>query len=930
MSDCPPLWHAYHDDDIDEVRKLIASGSDTTELGWTDIFRAIMLGDTSDLKKTIDSGCNLEHRDWLERTPLVLSVFIGDTGKTAMLIEAGANINVIDRDEERYLLSYAIINDDVDMLKLLLNNGFHYEQRDPEGYTPLMIAAKHSAIKCLKALIAMGADISAENDDPDTMYIDMEDLDDEEERENRTAIRVACNPEIVATLMEAGANFNHVSKSMRAVVFGYSTLEDHTFWRKQKPKFSKKDLEKYKSVLFGKTNPELATNSYWQAMIKYRWSTGQIADAYNVDKFKHKPVWTYYRSYSAIVPLPDGRYVEIGGECFEYDSSPSNWVYNDVIVHNGKGKCDIYIYPEEVFPPGIYGAFLLDQHIVISRTFLLDINTMKIVRIETRSDKPGQVAEHEASPNGESKITSDSKDSHLAPDHRALLEWAYHQGDFNKIRQLVASGADIAELGWTDIFNAIALGDNDDLKKAIDSGCNLEHEDCLGETPLMLSILAGDTSKTAMLIDSGCDLEYRNRLGKTPLMLSATVGDTSKTAMLIEAGADTKVIDEDGRYLLSYAITKDNVDVLKLLLNNGFHHEQRDQRGNTPLMIAARHGAIKCLKALVAMGADVSAENTNPEAEIMFRRMSDNSELIDRTAMKIASNTEIVAALMEAGANFNHVRRSVRAEILGYHYLDKPIYFSKEPKFSRKDLEKYKCARYGKTNPEPATNSYWQAMVKCSWEPRTIADTYDIDTRKHNPLWTYYRDFSVGPIIPLPDGHYVEIGGAYFEFAATFGRSVYKDDKDNTVRVGKPNYYRTSNWIYNDIIVHDGKGKCDIYMYPREAFPPLYGHTATLTGQYIYIIGNSCTEDKGFLLDNYTQVLRLDIATMKIERIETSGDRPDQVGKYYASYDGKSKIVVRKMGYLYNSEEYSGHVLDYDSEQRYTLCLESMQWEKLA
>ena len=372
MSGCTPLMSAYRSDDIDEVRKLIAKGADTAELGWTDIFYAIALGDTNDLRKAIDSGCNLEHKDKLCRTPLMLSVLAGDTGKTAMLIEAGASINIINHYEEKYLLSYAIINDDVDMLELLLNNGFHYEQRDPEGYTPLMIAAKHGAIKCLKALIAMGADISAENDDPDTMYIDMEDLDDEEERENRTAMRVASNPEIVATLMEAGANFNHVSKSMRAVVFGYRTLEDHTFWRKQKPKFANKDLEKYKSVLFGKTNPELATNSYWQAMVKYRWSTGQITDAYNIDIFKHKPVWTYHRSYSGIVPLPDGRYVEIGGECFEYSGSPNNWVYNDVIVHDGKGNCDIYIYPEEVFSGFIRGKrtpTLVDNHIVLDRTF---------------------------------------------------------------------------------------------------------------------------------------------------------------------------------------------------------------------------------------------------------------------------------------------------------------------------------------------------------------------------------------------------------------------------------------------------------------------------------------------------------------------------------------------------------------------------------
>ena len=377
-----PLWRAYCRDDINEVRQLVANGADTTELRWTDIFHAIVLGDTNDLKKAIDSGCNLEHRDKLKRTPLVLSVIVGDTNKAAMLIEARANTNVIDCHKERYLLSYAIIKDNMDMLKLLLSNGFHHEQRCIHDDTPLMVAAKHGAMKCLKALVAMGADISAENNNPDARTMYWEDLYDEDESVNITAIKYAKNPEIVAALMEAGANFNHVRRTMRAVVLGYRTLEDPVFLTKAKPEFSSEDLEKYKSPLYGKTNPELATNSYWQAMVKCSWWPRQITKTYNIDK--SKPVWTYYRNCSAgtVIPLPDGRYIEIGGRYFECDGSPNNWTYNDVIVHNGKGNCDIYIYPEEVFPPGGYRTATLDgQHIHITisgNMFRLDTATMKI------------------------------------------------------------------------------------------------------------------------------------------------------------------------------------------------------------------------------------------------------------------------------------------------------------------------------------------------------------------------------------------------------------------------------------------------------------------------------------------------------------------------------------------------------------------------
>ena len=456
------------------------------------------------------------------------------------------------------------------------------------------------------------------------------------------------------------------------------------------------------------------------------------------------------------------------------------------------------------------------------------------------------------------KIAND-RSYHIVPVYTPL--WlAYCHDDIDKVRELVANGADTTELRWTDIFHAIALGDTNDLKKAIDSGCDLEHRDKLKRTPLVLSILTGDTDKTAMLI---------------------------------EAGANTGTTGEYGKYLLSCAIIKDNVDVLKLLLNNGFHHEQRCIHDDTPLMIAAKHGAIKCLKALVAMGADISAENDNYDAMTMYwEDPGDEDESVNITAIKYAKNPEIVAALIEAGANFNHLRRTMRAVILGYRAMEDPASLTEtRPEFSIKDMEKYKSPLYGKSNPELATNSYWQAMVKCGWSPEQITKTCNIG----KPVWTYRRNWRTGSIIPLPDGRYIEIGGEYFEYD------------------GSPN-----NWTYNDVIVHNGKGNCDIYIYPEEVFPPLCGHTATLVNQHIYIIGEDCANESesDIKSSDHTHLFRLDIATMKIEKIETSGDIPDQVGRHYASYDGKSKIIIQKV--------------DYGNNHKYTLCLESIRWKKLA
>ncbi len=120
---------------------------------------------------------------------------------------------------------------------------------------------------------------------------------------------------------------------------------------------------------------------------------------------------------------------------------------------------------------------------------------------------------------------------------------------------------------------------------------------------------------------------------------------------------------------------------------------------------------------------------------------------------------------------------------------------------------------------------------------------------------------------PLPDGRVIEIAGEHED------------------------YYDPDFCIYNDVFVHDRKGNCDIYIYPREVFPPTDFHTATLAGEHIYIIGNL-----GYLEDRrpgYTQVFRLDIKTLKVERLETRGAMPGWISKHKASYDGQSVITVK-------------------------------------
>jgi hypothetical protein len=78
-------------------------------------------------------------------------------------------------------------------------------------------------------------------------------------------------------------------------------------------------------------------------------------------------------------------------------------------------------------------------------------------------------------------------------------------------------------------------------------------------------------------------------------------------------------------------------------------------------------------------------------------------------------------------------------------------------------------------------------------------------------VWCFDRFGS--SLTPMDGGRYVQIDGEHEDF------------------------YDSDFYIYNDVVVHDGKGDLQIYGYPREVFPPTDFHTATLCGDCIFIIG---------------------------------------------------------------------------------------------
>lgn len=152
----------------------------------------------------------------------------------------------------------------------------------------------------------------------------------------------------------------------------------------------------------------------------------------------------------------------------------------------------------------------------------------------------------------------------------------------------------------------------------------------------------------------------------------------------------------------------------------------------------------------------------------------------------------------------------------------------------------------------------------------------------------------------LPDGRIIEIAGEY------------EDSYD-------PNFC-----IYNDVVVHHGDGTFDILGYPKDVFPPTDFHTATLVGNLIYIIGSLgyCHERRL----GATQVHRLDIETLAIEEVQTSGNNPGWISTHKATLRGDEEIRIRGGKVCVQNADREEYV---DNPSEYVLSLDTFAWHKV-
>lgn len=463
----------------------------------------------------------------------------------------------------------------------------------------------------------------------------------------------------------------------------------------------------------------------------------------------------------------------------------------------------------------------------------------------------------------------------------ALLD-AVHGRDVSRdgrlvelLELLIAHGVDLSGISTyeeTGLRVLSRLGRFDAVKTLLNAGADKNQ---LEWTPLIEAVALGSLTSVEAVLARGAALEDRDWWSRTAWLVSLLVGDIAKATLLRDHGADVNARGRCGHPPLFYPIEGHHPDVLRWLLSEGADVRQADEFGTTALIEAVEQNDLECVDILLNAGAEVDAD-------------------MNGTALSRAGSRGIITRLLNAGADPANLSYEGHRTLIGLPEID-PEVVSTVP---LDHLREGASRRFGGANPERMQVPFWEIMIRCGaiayYGRQRLEREFGPVTE---PVWCAQR-FGQSLTL-LPDGRAVLVGGEHEDF------------------------YDPDFCIYNDVFVHERDGTVAIYGYPENVFPPTDFHTATLIGDWIYLVG-SLGYDRS-RADGQTPVYRLNIHTFQIDRLDAQGESPGWIHKHLAA--AMSSHEIRVWGgtiYVSNGTEESLK----QNAHTFVLDLNRLQWRR--
>jgi uncharacterized protein len=178
-----PLIYAAHQDNLPEVKRLLAEGVDakaTNRYGITALWEAANLGNGEMIETILKAGADPKTTVGQGETPLMTASRTGTFSGVKALLAAGSNVNAQESYRGETALMWAVAENHADVAKLLIAAGADVNARSTYydfkfrkvasggtqavyyrgGLTPLLFAARQGATESAEALLAAGADVN--------------------------------------------------------------------------------------------------------------------------------------------------------------------------------------------------------------------------------------------------------------------------------------------------------------------------------------------------------------------------------------------------------------------------------------------------------------------------------------------------------------------------------------------------------------------------------------------------------------------------------------------------------------------------------------------------------------------------------------------------------------------------------------------------
>ena len=491
------------------------------------------------------------------------------------------------------------------------------------------------------------------------------------------------------------------------------------------------------------------------------------------------------------------------------------------------------------------------------------------------------------------------------------LQEALYAGDISRVRALIAAGANIhykRKEGYDAVIDAVHGPDAhllETLSLLIEYGVDLNGESSYGEsglrvlsrigrfdgvrlllkagadkqhlewTTLLEAVALGSIEDVRTILAQGADLEAKDYWSRTAWVIALLAGDIAKATLLREHGADTNARGRCNIPSLFYAIQGHHSEMVKWLLQSGTNVHDTNEFGTTALIEAVEYDDLECVNILLEAGANVNVDANG-------------------TALSRASSRDVIQRLLAAGADPAELSHEGKRSLLGLSEVNENALDVVSPDDFRTGYNRV----FGKDNPERMLVPFWDAMIRGGLNAYAGRDRF-VETcgRTTEAVWCAQR---FGQSLTfLPDGRVIQIGGEHED------------------------YYDSDFCIYNDVFVHEQDGSIAVYGYPESVFPPTDFHTATLMGEYIYVIGSAGYREQRQY--EQTLVYRLHIHTLRMERLDTQGDTPGSIYKHRALAISPHEIRVWGGKTITQDDEKEKHD---DNHKTFVLDVEKLAWRR--